>query len=51
MINSSDALNYEDLIFLFFKKKRPELLFEISNNAASRLECCPAVEAEQNCIP
>lgn len=27
--------NYKDLIF-----ERPEQLFEISNNAASRLECC-----------
>ena len=37
--------NYKDLIF-----KRPEELLEISNNAASRLECCTNIKAKQNCI-
>lgn len=37
--------NYKDLIF-----KRPEQLFEISNNAASRLECCTNIKTKQNCI-
>lgn len=38
--------NNKDLIF-----KRPEWLFEISNNAASRLECCTnRHKTKQNCI-
>lgn len=32
--------NDKDLIFFFFSSERPEEWFEISNNAASRLECC-----------
>lgn len=56
--NISDALLLESQgpvvsfrFVLFFFLKRPEQLFEIRNNAASRLECCcPAVEAEQNCV-
>jgi hypothetical protein len=38
--------NDKDLIFFF---KRPEQLFGISNNAASRLECCTNVKAKPNC--
>lgn len=37
--------NNKDLIF-----KRPEWLFEISNSAASRLECCTNIKTKQNCI-